>query len=62
MEKKFVIYWDETYMTSKSRVVELSFFSALKGFDIEDQNAVERLDIGETTPMDNNHIWIMRVK
>lgn len=61
MEKKFVIFWDETYDNgSKSKVVDKGFF-VNNGFMATDLLTVERLDVGETTPMDNNHVWVMRV-
>jgi len=63
MEKKFVIYWDETFMYPNiTKVVDLGFFSSFNNFDIEEKNNIERLEVGDTTPMDNHHVWVMRVK
>ena len=62
MEKKFVIFWDKTYSNGEnSRVVDLGFFGHNNGFENEEQQAVERIEVGETTPMDNTHVWVMRV-
>ncbi len=65
MEKKYVIYWDDTYASGgkKSEVVDESFFSVYNGFEKEEKMAVELLtEVGQTTPMDNNHVWVMRVQ
>lgn len=65
MKKLFVIYWDKSYSASvaeKPKVVGEEFFGHHNAFDNEEQNAIQRLDIGETSPMDNNHVWVMRVK
>ena len=63
MEKKFVIYWDKTYSNgSKSQVVDEGFFGHHNGFENEEQFAIQRIGIGETAPMDNNHVWVMRVE
>jgi hypothetical protein len=63
MKKKFVIYWDNTYSSGpKSQVVEENFFEPNNGFENEEQMAVQRIDVSETTPMDNNHVWVMRVE
>jgi len=63
MNKLFVIYWDETYSPSeKSKVVGEEFFGHHNSFENKEQYAIQQFDIGETTPMDNNHVWVMRVK
>jgi hypothetical protein len=62
MEKKFVIYWDETYDSEKAEVVGLGFFTADKGFGIEEQSAVELIETGGHTLIDNGHVVVLRVK
>jgi hypothetical protein len=62
-KKKFVIYWDKSYGTpTKSKVVKISFFSEEKGFDERDILAISNINIGEAIGIDDNHVWIMRVK
>jgi len=60
--KKFVIYWDKAYAEEKVSLVDETFFRASNGFEREEKSAVENLDVGECTPMDNNHVWVMRVE
>jgi hypothetical protein len=61
MKKKFVIYWDKTYAREHSKVVSESFFTESNGFEPLSISAVSILEIGGATPMDTNHVWVMRV-
>jgi hypothetical protein len=59
--KKFIIYWDETFITEKVEIVDSTFFKSSNGFDIVDAGYIDRLFVGETITV-NNHVIILRVK
>ena len=61
--KKFVIFWDDSYdAVDKSKVVDENFFHVENGFFSADSYRIKALHIGESHPLDNAHVWVLRVK
>lgn len=57
-----MIYWDKTYTKEQVKLVEFNQFNDKFGFDNGDRLILNQLNVGETTQMDDGHIWVTRVK
>ena len=60
--KKFVLYWDETYVAEVPAVEGEEFFSDDNGYSPEDKIAIDSLQVGDSLKLDNGHHFILRVK